>query len=123
MRWSLPKPENFEQGQRKLFGLAMIGSGLFVGAVALCLVGFFAYLAFKFPDHRETILYVLAGALGAYLVLQSIVMVSMAVGGPVGRFKVSASKEGMNLEAAGDGEPAEPTQVAQAPMAGDLPLQ
>ena len=42
----LPKPENFEQGQRELFGLLMVASGMFSGAVALGLVIFVSVLAF-----------------------------------------------------------------------------
>lgn len=119
----LPYPTNFEQGQRKLFGLAMIGSGLFAGAVGLGLVGFVGVLAFKFPDHRELLIYGILGALGAYFLMQSIVMISMAVGGPVGRFKVSATKEGASLEATGDGEPVvsttTTTTVSTPEMSGD----
>ena len=104
MRFSLPKATTFEQGQRQLFGLLMAASGIFVGVVALALLVFIGLLAFKFPDHRLTLIYILGGSLGAYLVMQSIVMISMAVGGPVGRLKVSASKEGASFEASEDGQ-------------------
>lgn len=116
----LPQPKNFEQGQRKLFGLLMVASGMFSGAVALALVIFMSVLAYQFPTHRALILYVIAGGLAAYLIMQSIVMIAMAVGGPVGRFKVSATKEGASLEAAGDGEPVEPTPQPPAPVMTDV---
>lgn len=104
MRFSLPKPATFEQGQRQLFGLLMAASGIFVGVIALAILIFVCVLAFKFPDHRLTLIYVIGGSLGAYLVMQSIVMISMAVGGPVGRLKVTASKDGATFEASEDGQ-------------------
>jgi hypothetical protein len=104
----LPQPTTFEQGQRKMFGLLLVGSGMFAGISALGMVVFMATLAFKFTQERLVIVYILGGALFAYLVLQSIVMISMSIGGPVGRFKVSANKEGAAFEATGDDEPAQP---------------
>ena len=105
----LPQPTTFAEGQRKLFGLLMIASGLWAGFMNIALTVFFCVLAFLFPDHRLTILYVLAGALLAANVAQTIVMVSLALGGPVGRFKVTANKDGASLEADGDGEPISPS--------------
>ena len=103
---NLPKPQTFEQGERLKFGWLMIASGMFAGAVALGMVVFFAWLAFKFSENRELILMILAGGFAAYLIMQQMVMIAMGVGGPVGRVKASATKDGVSLEADGDDEPA-----------------
>lgn len=102
---NLPKPTTFEQGERLKFGWLMVASGMFVGIVALALVVFFAWLSFKFPANRELILYILAGGFAAYLAMQSSVMFALAIGGPVGRGKASATKDGVSLEMIGDDEP------------------
>lgn len=106
---NLPKPQTFEQGERLKFGLMMVGGGMFCGFGAIALTVMFAWMAFKFPTHQLPILYILAGSLAGAIVGMLIVLISMAVGGPVGKLKASASREGVSLEAAGDGEPSEPT--------------
>ena len=113
---NLPKPISFEQGQRAKFGSLMAYAGIFCGLVALALVIYFAIAAVKMPAFTLTILWFLAGALFGYLVLQSVVMIAMAVGGPVGRFKVSATKEGASLEASDDEyEPRRKRDPCEAP--------
>ncbi|GAA0766909.1 hypothetical protein [Brevundimonas olei] len=99
---SLPKPQSFEQGQRLAFGWFLVGSGIFAGLVGVSLTVFFGWLAFKFVANRELILLILAGGFAAYLTAMIVVMLSLAVGGPVGRFKVNASKEGVGFEASDD---------------------
>lgn len=99
---NLPKPSTFEQGQRQLFGWFMVFAGLFAGFVSVCLTIFFGWLAFKFVGHRELLLLILSGGFAAFLAAMCMVMLAMAVGGPVGRFKVNASKEGVGFEATDD---------------------
>ena len=101
----LPPPTTFEQGQRLMFGLMMVGAGIFCGLGAVALTVLFAWLAFKLPAHQLPIIYVLAGSLAGAIIGMMVVLISMAVGGPVGRFKLSASKEGATLEASDDDEP------------------
>lgn len=101
----LPKPTTFEQGQRLMFGLMMVGSGIFFGLIGLAMTVVFVTLAFKFPGHREQILWIMAAITGACWIGQLAVTISMALGGPVGRFKLSASKEGATFEASDDDEP------------------
>lgn len=95
----LPKPVTFADGQRYLFGIALMIAGLVVGGLALGMLIFLSYLFFEAPEHSATILHIIAGGFAAYLIMQSIVMISMAVGGPVGRVKVSANREGASFEA------------------------
>ncbi|MFZ4165322.1 hypothetical protein [Brevundimonas sp. NPDC058933] len=102
---NLPKPTTFEQGQRLMFGLMMVGAGIFNGVGAVALTIWFAWLAFKLPAHQLPIIYVLAGSLTGAIVGMMIVLISMAVGGPVGKLKASASREGVSLEASDDDEP------------------
>ena len=100
----LPPPQTFAEGQRYIFGLLMAASGVFFGLVGLALTIFFGVLAFRYADHRETILWIMAGSLAGCWIGQIAVTISMAVGGPVGRFKVTASRDGATLEADGDDE-------------------
>lgn len=100
-----PKPGSYAEGQRQLYGWLMIAAGLWSGLVAMVLTALFVWLAFKFPNERELILYILAGALAANQAGSMMVIVALALGGPVGKFKGSASREGVSLEASGDDEP------------------
>lgn len=101
----LPPPTTFEQGERLKFGLMMVVGGIFCGLGAVALTVWFARLAFLLPAHQLPIIYILAGSLGGAIVGMMIVLISMAVGGPVGKLKVSATKEGATLEASDDDEP------------------
>ena len=100
-----PKPVTYAEGQRQLYGWLMIAAGLWSGLVAMVLTSMFVWLAFKFPDERELILYILAIALGANQAGSMMVILALALGGPVGKFKGSASREGVTLEASDDNEP------------------
>lgn len=97
-----------------LFGMLMAGSGLYFGLMGLAMTVVFIVLAFKFPNHRDAILWIMAGSLAACWIGQLTVTISMAVGGPVGRFKVTASREGASIEASDDDEPARSSQYRVA---------
>lgn len=103
---NLPKPDTFEQGERLKFGLFMVGGGMFCSAFAVAMTVFFAWLAFKLPLHQAAIIWILAGSLAGAIVGMLIVLISMAVGGPVRRgFSASVTKEGVSLSANGGDEP------------------
>lgn len=112
--FGLPKPQSFEDGQRQFFGVAMVSAGIFAGLTSLGMVGLFYYIAISNPTMMALCLKIIAGGFGGFLLSMVIVILSMAVGGPVGRFKLSASKEGVNIEADGDGEAPAPASILPA---------
>lgn len=118
---ALPPPLTFEQGQRKLFGLLMAIAGICYGLAALAAAG--AILWLDWPKDLDRLrLCLIGGALGGAVLGSMAVTIALAVGGPVGRFKVSASKEGATIEAESDASasipiatPAPKTLPAPAP--------
>jgi hypothetical protein len=59
------------------------------------------------PEGRyEQILTILGFGFGGFLVGMMVVMIAMAVGGPIGRFKASVSRTGANFEASDHTDPA-----------------
>lgn len=105
---SLPPPTTFAEGQRALFGMMAAGAGIFCGAMAITMIGLLMWGGWS-PEEEHTIVLIFGWTLGGFIFCMSIVMVGLLVGGPVGRFKAGASRQGLNFEASGDGEP--PPQV------------
>lgn len=111
----MPVPTTFAESWRSIFGWAIMGAGLFCGGMAVAMILIFVWGGW--PESRyEQILTILGIGFGGFLAGMMIVMVAMAVGGPVGRFKAGVSKGGLNFEASGDGEP--PPQIIAAAAAG-----
>jgi hypothetical protein len=51
------------------------------------------------PGQERTIVIIFGGTLGGFIAAMSAVIIGLLVGGPVGRFKGSAGREGVSLEA------------------------
>lgn len=101
----LPAPSNFAEGQRALFGCLVAAAGMFFGAFAAAIVTILVWGGW--PESRyEQIIAILGWGFMIILGIVGVVIVSLALGGPVGRFKGSVSRDGLNVEASGDGEPA-----------------
>lgn len=95
---TLPPPQTFEDGQRKLYGILMAVAGICYGLAALAAAG--AILWGNWPQDLDRLrLTLIGGALGGAILGSMAVTIALAVGGPVGRFKVSASKDGATIEA------------------------
>lgn len=107
---NLPGPKDFPEGQRQLFGWAMVGAGIAMGLAAMAITAWFMFAAHWFPDQRLTIIHILGIDLGLTIIGSYSVIVGLIIGGPVGRWGLSATKDGFTLNAVGDGEPPfEPT--------------
>lgn len=108
----LPPPGTFAEGQRALALWLMSAAGVFAG---IMIVGILAVLIWGgWPAHLyRLILYIIAGALAGFVVSMVAVILALAVGGPVGRFKVSAGKEGASFEAQDRDEPAGATSQTE----------
>lgn len=101
---TLPPPTTFSEGQRQIYGWMMIAAGIACGAMAIAMVVIFVWGGWPVERYQQ-ILTILGIGFGGFLTGMMIVMVALAVGGPVGRFKGGVGKEGLNFEASGDGEP------------------
>ena len=95
---SLPPPGTFAEGQRLVYGILASAAGIFCGA---CAVGMVALLMWggwsAAQEHR--IVTIFGWSLGGFIVAMIAVIVGLLTGGPVGRFKVSATRDGALVEA------------------------
>ncbi len=96
----LPRPQTFAEGQRLIYGLlAAAAAGIFCG---LCAVAMIALLMWGGWSAREehSIIVIFGWSLGGFITAIVAVIVGLLAGGPVGRFKVSATRDGACVEAA-----------------------
>lgn len=100
----LPKPSSFAEGQRQLYGLLAAAAGMFNGACAVAMVCLL-YFGHWSPSEEHTIVTIFGYTLGGCILCMAAVIVGLLAGGPVGRFKVSASlKDGVGIDAGGDND-------------------
>ena len=94
----LPPPGTFAEGQRLVYGLLAAAAGMFCGA---CAVGMIALLMWGGWSSREehTIVTIFGCSLGGFIAAMVAVIVGLLSGGPVGRFRLSATRDGAIIEA------------------------
>ena len=94
----LPPPGTFAEGQRLVYGVLASAAGVFCGA---CAVGTVALLMWGrwSPREEHSIVTIFGWSLGGFIVAMIAVIIGLLAGGPVGRFKVSASRDGASVEA------------------------
>jgi len=103
MRRPFPPPMTFAEGQRQIYGWLAAGAGMFCGLMAIVMICLLMWGGWG-PGEEHTIVLIFGGALGGFIAAMSAVIIGLLVGGPVGRFKGSAGREGVSLEAHGDGQ-------------------
>lgn len=96
-----PPPHSFAEGQRQIYGWLAAAAGMFCGTCSVLLVCLLMWGGWS-ADEEHTIVVIFGGALGGFIAAMTSVIIGLLVGGPVGRFKGSAGREGVSLEAAGD---------------------
>ena len=94
----LPPPTTFAEGQRTIYGLLAAAGGMFCGAAAGAMVALLMWGGWSAAE-QHTIVTIFGWALGGFIVAMIAVIVGLLAGGPVGRFKVAASKDGASIEA------------------------
>jgi hypothetical protein len=94
----LPPPVTFEDGQRKLYGALMSMAGVCFGTASIAAAAVIIWGDWP-ANLAELRLYFVGGALLLAGVGSIAVTVALAVGGPVGRFKVEVSKTGATIDA------------------------
>src|SRR5256885_7067575 len=94
----LPPPVTFAEGQRYIYGLLAAAAGMFCGAAAGLMVAPLMWGGWS-RSEEHTIVTIFGWSLGGFIVAMIAVIIGLLAGGPVGRFKVSATREGASLEA------------------------
>jgi hypothetical protein len=94
----LPPPGNFAEGQRQLYGLLAAAAGMFCGAMAVAMIGLLMWGGWSKAE-EHTIVVIFGCTLGGFVAAMTAVIVGLLAGGPVGRLKVSATRDGASFEA------------------------
>ena len=100
---SLPPPGTFAEGQRLIYGLLAAAAGMFCGACAIAMVGLLMWGGWT-RDEQHSIVVIFGWTLGGFIAAMVTVIVGLLAGGPVGRFRLSATRDGASLEADGQAE-------------------
>ena len=94
----LPPPTTFAEGQRYIYGLLASAAGMFCGAAAGFMVALLMWGGWS-PAEEHTIVTIFGWSLGGFIVAMVVVIIGLLAGGPVGRFKLTASRDGASVEA------------------------
>lgn len=97
----IPPPTSFAEGQRALALWLMSAAGVFAGVMVCAIIALLVWGGWS-PSNERLILYIIAGAMAGFVVSMIAVIVALAVGGPVGRFKIDASRQGVGFDVSGD---------------------
>lgn len=97
----IPSPGTFAEGQRAIALWAMILAGMFAGVMICAILAVLIWGGWPVYLYR-LIIYVIAGALAGFVISMVAVILALAVGGPVGRFKMDASRSGVGFDLSGD---------------------
>jgi hypothetical protein len=95
---SLPPPGTFAEGQRLIYGLLAAAGGMFCGACAVAMVALLMWGGWS-PAEEHSIVVIFGWSLAGFIVAMVVVIVGLLAGGPVGRFKVEAGRDGASIEA------------------------
>ena len=100
----LPPPASFAEGQRLVYGLLAAAGGIFCGAGAVAMVALLMWGRWS-PSEEHSIVVIFGWALSGFIVAMIAVIVGLLAGGPVGRFKLAAGRDGGSIEADCSAEP------------------
>ena len=94
----LPRPGTFAEGQRYVYGLLGAAAGMFCGACACAMVALLMWGGWSAAE-EHSIVSIFGWSLGGFIAAMVSVIVGLLAGGPVGRFKISATRDGALFEA------------------------
>ena len=97
-RLRLPPPLTFAEGQRYIYGLLAAAAGIFCGLCAVAMVALLMWGGWA-PGEEHSIVVIFGWSLGGFIAAMVAVIVGLLAGGPVGRFKLSAGRDGATIEA------------------------
>lgn len=93
-----PPAETFAEGQQALMVKLLARCG--IGATLIVLTGAAILIWGGWSDaHERLVIYVLAGVIGLYGLTNLLIVLSFAVGGPVGRIELEATRNGVKAGA------------------------
>ena len=95
---SLPPPASFAEGQRYIYGLFASAAGMFCGAASGFMIALLMWGGWSARE-EHTIVTIFGWSLVGFIAAMVAVIVGLLAGGPVGRFKVSATRDGASIEA------------------------
>jgi hypothetical protein len=95
---SLPPPGTFAEGQRYIYGLLAACAGKFCGACALTMIALLMWGGWSQAEEHSIVL-IFGWSLGRYIAAMVAVILGLLAGGPVGRFKIAATRDGATFEA------------------------
>ncbi len=94
--WMRP-PTTFAEGQRTIYGLLASACGMFCGACSGAMVALLMWGGWSARE-EHSIVTIFGWALG-FIVAMIAVIIGLLAGGPVGRFRMVASRDGATIEA------------------------
>ncbi len=99
----LPPPTSFAEGQRLVYGLLAAAAGIFSGACAVAMIALMMWGGWD-ASEQHTIIVIFGWSLGGFIAAMVAVIVGLLAGGPVGRFRLTASRDGATIEARGQSQ-------------------
>jgi hypothetical protein len=96
----LPAPRTFAEGQRYIYGLLAAAAGMFCGVCAVAMIALLMWGGWSAREEHSIVI-IFGWSLGGFIGAMAVVIVGLLAGGPVGRFKVEASRDGASFEADG----------------------
>ena len=100
----LPPPGTFAEGQRLVYGLLAAAAGMFCGASAIAMIALLMWGGWSAAE-EHSIVTIFGWSLAGFIAAMVAVIVGLLAGGPVGRFKMTATKDGASIEADSEGQP------------------
>ena len=95
---TLPPPGTFAERQRHIYGLLASAAGTFCGAASGFMIALLMWGGWSSRE-EHTIVTIFGWSLGGFIAAMIAVIVGLLAGGPVGRFRVSANRDGASVEA------------------------
>jgi hypothetical protein len=94
----VPQPQTFAEGQRYIYGVLASAAGMFCGAAAGFMVALLMWGGWSAAEDHS-IVTIFGWSLGGFIAAMIVVIVGLLAGGPVGRFRVEATRDGALFEA------------------------
>src|SRR3982750_1748489 len=94
----IPAPLTFAEGQRYIYGLLASAAGMFCGAASGLMVALLMWGGWS-RSEEHTIITIFGWSLGGFIAAMIVVIIGLLAGGPVGRVKLTAGKDGASVEA------------------------
>src|SRR5689334_15000751 len=94
----IPDARTFAEGQRYIYGLLASAAGMFCGAASGFMIALLMWGGWS-RSEEHTIVTIFGWSLGGFISGMIVVIVGLLAGGPVGRLKMSATRDGASIEA------------------------